>query len=451
MIRAAVPHLPIRSLAVLAASLKKEGHEVKILDLSISNNPDGELVRHLAEYSPEYAGITFTTPLFPEALKLSRRIKEISPCTRIVAGGVHATSLPEETLLNSEIDIVVSGEGDITFPELVSGRELKTIKGIYFREGGSIVSTPRRERIGSLDELPFPDWSLFDLKKYRSSRICSRQNPVGPLTTSRGCVYECSFCNKNIFGREFRVKSPARVIEEIKYMLSCGFKEIHIWDDQFTTDLERAKEICRLIKANKLHFPWNIWAGVRVDSVDMEFLRMAKDTGCYAISYGPESGDEKILGQMHKNITLAQSRNAFRMAKDAGLETVAFFMFGMPAETINSMEETINFAIELSPEYAKVTLALPFPSTALLEELDREGRIKSKDWGKYNFHDTEEVWEHPNLSWKVLNRYYRKFYRKFYLRLSYILPRLKRSIKERNIFFDIYYAFRTFFPGKSIR
>jgi hypothetical protein len=98
-----------------------------------------------------------------------------------------------------------------------------------------------------------------------------------------------------------------------------------------------------------------------------------------------------------------------------------------------------------------VTLALPFPSTALLEELDREGRIKSKDWGKYNFHDTEEVWEHPNLSWKVLNRYYRKFYRKFYLRLSYILPRLKRSIKERNIFFDIYYAFRTFFPGKSIR
>ncbi len=451
MIRAAVPHLPIRSLAVLAASLEKEGHEVKILDLSVSGNPDRDIARHLAKHSPEYIGITFTTPLFPEAARLSRQIKDISTRATIIAGGVHATSLPEETLLNSAIDIVISGEGDITLPELVSGREIKTVKGIYFKDKGRIISTPTRPRISNLDELPFPEWSLFDLGKYKSSKICSRQNPVGPLTTSRGCVYECSFCNKNIFGRRFCVKSPDRVMEEIEYMLGCGFKEIHVWDDQFTTDLGRAKEICRLIKKSRLHFPWNIWAGVRVDSVDMEFLKMAKDAGCYAISYGPESGNQEILRQMRKDITLDQSRKAFRMAKDAGLETVAFFMFGMPAETTRSMDETINFAIELNPEYAKVTLALPFPSTVLLEGLEKEGRIKSKDWGKYNFHNTAEVWEHPNLSWEVLNKYYKKFYRKFYLRISYILPRLKRSIKERKLLLDIYYAFRTFLPARPIR
>ncbi|MBW2981159.1 B12-binding domain-containing radical SAM protein [Candidatus Woesearchaeota archaeon] len=438
-IKVAIPEIPILNLATLAGSLILAGHDVQILDLAISPSPLKDLVKKLESFNPNFVGVTCTTPLFHEAANTSREVKKINKEMVVIAGGSHPTALPEDTLLNSDIDIVVMGEGDYIICDIVKGKKLSEIKGICFRKNGKIIKNERCGYIEDLDKLPYPAWHLFDIKKYKTPRLTSKKNPVGAIETSRGCIYNCTYCNKKIHGTHFRFKSAKRVVDEMEYMLNAGFNEIHIWEDQFSTDLPRAKKICDLIVERGLKFPWNIFTGIRVNCIDEEFLRKAKRAGCYSISFGPESGNQHLLNNIRKGITLDQCRRAFKLARKVGIETVAFFMLALPGETEETMKKTIDFAIELDPDYAKGTMTLPFPSTPLFDELDKKGLIKSKDWSLYNFHNTTEVYTHPNLDWDTIQKYYDLFYRKFYFRPKYIARRIAKGLLNGNVFYDIYY------------
>ena len=303
--------------------------------------------------------------------------------------------------------------------------------------------TPERHLIEDLDSLPLPAWHLYDLSKYKASRLTSRASPVGAISSSRGCVFGCIYCNKTVFGRRFRHMSPKRVVEEMEYMLKCGFKEIHFWDDNFTTIIGRAKEVCRLLIEKKFNAPWCLETGIRVDCVDQEFFDLAKKAGCYSIYMGVETGDDEILKRIDKGITTDQVRKAFKMAKKAKMETVGFFMIGLPGETIETMEKTIKFATELDPDYAKVTITVPFPSTKIFDDLDAKGLITTKDWSKYNFHTNAKVYNHENLDWDTMEKYYNKFYRKFYFRPKYIARRVITGVTTGRIFWDAYYAIKT--------
>lgn len=444
-ISAAVPKLPAQSIGILSAVLLEEGFEVRPLDLLLAKNPYDELEAVIEEFSPDAIGVSFTTPLYGEALKIAQIAKDLDPDCLLIAGGVHPTALPEEMLLDTNFDVAVIGEGEITLPELLRTDDLTSVKGIGFKQDGKVVLTGPREPISDLDTLPLPAWNLFDVDSYRASRITSRRNPIGGILTGRGCAYPCTFCNKSVFGKKYRKKSPSRVIEELKYLLDCGFREIHFLDDLFTMNMDYAKEVCRLIIKDGLDFTWNLFSGLRVDTVDRELLLLLKDAGCYTVSYGVESGNEELLKAIGKSFTLYQCRSAFALTREIGLESVGFFMFGLPGETVETMEKTIDFAIELNPTYAKVTTLLPFPSTPLFEQLEADGRIKSRDWNLYNFHCTRDVWEHPNLTWDQLRHYYNRFYRRFYLRPAYIAGRLKRGFLRGDPFFDAYYAVKNFF------
>ena len=214
---------PVLSLACLAANLRQKDFSVSILDLGIEDSPLQVLDRTLNELEPHIVGVTCTTPLYFDAVQLSRTIREkLGRAVTLVVGGPHPSALPEETLQESDYDIVVVGEGDNTMVEIAEARKLSDIKGIYYKEGEEILSTPPRERIKDLDSLPFPALDLFEIKSYRCSKLVSRRTPMSDLMTSRGCVFNCSFCGKKVFGRKFIAKSPERVIEEIKYMLALG-------------------------------------------------------------------------------------------------------------------------------------------------------------------------------------------------------------------------------------
>jgi anaerobic magnesium-protoporphyrin IX monomethyl ester cyclase len=444
-ITAAVPQVPVQSLATLGAVLLRDGYEVRVLDLMLSRNPEADVISRIREFQPDAVGVTFTTPLYNEALWICEVVKRCAPQTLAIAGGVHPTTLPEDTLHKSRFDVVVVGEGDITLPELLAADDVASVKGICYRSGGDFVRTEPRPLVQNLDDLPFPAMHLYDIHTYHTSRITSKRNPVGGVITGRGCAFDCTFCNKSVFGRKFRPKSPAYVLEEIKYLIGLGYREIHVLDDLFTMDMRRAKRICELIVDEGLDITINLFSGLRVNTVDRELLDLLKAAGCYSISYGPESGNQELLNNIKKGITLDQSRHAMALTKEMGFETVGFFMFGLPGETEETMWQTINFAIELDPDYAKVTLLLPFPSTPLFDELEEAGRILSRDWQKYNFHCTAEVWQHPNLSWDTLKRYYNLFYRKFYLRPRYIAKRFRRGLLTGDVFFDAVYMFRNFF------
>lgn len=436
-IRVAITSAPFVTLGALAGAVLLDGHEVEVADLMIEARPMDAYREKLTSWKPDFVGITFTTPLVSEAFTLASTAREILPGSVLIAGGVHASTLPGEVLTGSDFDVVVIGEGENTLRELCRGDGFGEVRGTAFLENGELRTTPPRELIANLDELPMPAWQLYDLKYYRSPHIASRRNPVGYMETNRGCNHHCTYCSQNIFGHSVREKSPERVVDEMFRMLELGFEDIHIKDNNFTADIERAKKVCRLLIERKFPAPWALPTGVNVHDVDMEFFRLAKEAGCYQVAFGIESAVPEVLLRVAKKQDADLMRKAVNMAHEAGIETVGFFMIGLPGDTEETIEETMRFACSIPLTYAKASMTLPFPSSALFRQIDREGRIKSKNWDIYNFHCTTEVWEHENLSWDTIRKYYGKFHRKFYFRPSYIWNRFWRDLRTGNLWDDV--------------
>jgi anaerobic magnesium-protoporphyrin IX monomethyl ester cyclase len=428
-VKAAAPKYPPLNLATLAASIRNMNNDVAIIDLQTVKNQRKELRKTIKAFNPSTVGITFTTPLTPSMRSICSFIKRYDKNIFLLGGGSHASAEPICTLKNSLLDAVVVGEGDFTILDVILHKDaLDLIKGICFKKNKKIICTQKREFIKNLDMLPFPAWDLIEKEKYDMPSNYCRKKPVGPIETSRGCPYGCVYCNKNIFGRTFRVKSPQRVVDEVKYMLDSGFREIHFIDDTFSNDIERAKKICDEIKKENLDFPWALPNGIRIDRIDRELLEKMYSSGCYWLAFGIESGDQKILNLIGKSITLDRVRHVFKMAKDIGFETEAFFMLALPGDTKKTMQKTIDFAKELDPDIAKFAICTPLPGTPLYNDWMNEGRIKVTDWSEFIFHKKgPKIFDHPNLDWKTIDEYYDRAYREFYLRPRYILRRLAKG------------------------
>ncbi len=443
-IKVGVPVNPLLNLALLAAPIVEAGYKVRILDLNVEDNSDSFLKEEIKRGVPKFVGITFTTPLYSEAKRLAEVIKGIKPDTILIAGGAHATTFPKEIIRESAFDIVAVGEADFIMQDLLTKQDWGDIKGLVFKGDGNIVDTGRGGFVDNLDDLPLPAWNLYDLRKYNRLSLSNRRSPPGYLETSRGCPWGCVFCNKNIQGRKFRPKSPRRVADEIEYMLKFGFKEINILDDTFSTDLDRAKAICDEVINRGLKFPWHPVNGIRVDRTDKELFIKMKRAGCYKVSFGIESGNQGVLNNIDKKITLEQVRNAVRWAREVGFETFGYFMIGLPGETEDTIKDTIRFAKELKLDIAKFNITIPLPGTELFEEWDRLGLIKTKDWSKYNFYSPYyELYDHPTLSHKAISTYYKKAYRSFYFSPSYLIRRSLRGLRDGTLFRDIRLFFGT--------
>jgi len=438
---------PSLAFMCLSAFVKQAGFSVAVLDLGIEKIPYDLLREKLGELRPRFLGITSATPLFPEAVQISRIGREVlGKEVIIICGGAHVSSLPQESLASSEIDIAVVGEGEETLLEIMQGRKLSQINGICYKEDGRIFTSPPRKFIDDLDSLPFPDFSLYDLKRYHCSKLVSRYSPVLQIETSRGCPNGCTFCSKSVFERKFRTKSAARVVEEMKYFVKNGAAELRIIDDQFAADIDRAKEICQLLIKEKVKIPWCLASGIRVDRVDQEFLDLAKQAGCYQVSIGFESGDQNSLDSINKGITLEQGAKCMAMVKKAGLESIGFFVLGLPADTEASMEKTIDFAGKMMPTYVKSSVMCPYPGSRIFQQYEREGRIKTRDWSKYNRHKMGDIYEHQYLDAPVLKKYMDLFYRRFYLNPRFLWMRFLKSVKEHTFWRDVYYGLKTFLP-----
>ncbi len=444
-ISVAIPLIPLVSIAQLAGVSREAGYIPRVLDLSVKKRKTVEerIITALDKFAPEYCGITFTTPLAKEADSIAKFIKCRHPSVKILAGGCHATIMPEDILKSDNFDLVVRGEGELTLRDILLGKDLKTIDGITYKNKSNVVSNKPRELIKNLDDLPLPDYSLFNSRDYHTPRLNCKKNPVAAIETSRGCVYGCIYCNKSVFGQRFRFKSPKRTVDEMVHILGFGYKELHVWDDGFSTDVERAKEICREILRRKLKITWNIYNGMRIDRMDEELLTLLKKSGCYRISVGVESGNQEILDRIKKGIQIEKVKETFRLANKVGIETMAFCMVGLPGETEETMMQTINFVLELKPTIPKLSILMPLPGTPIFYEWDKANHIISKNWPDYIFHHPQKVYNHPNLDWKTINKYYDLFWRKTMLNPEFLFRRLVRDIKEGELFIDIYYFVRS--------
>ena len=441
-VKNAVPHFPSLALATIAGGIRERGHDIKIFDYTTFDymeDADVHFAKLLKDFNPEFVGISFPTPLFEEMVRICTLVKNYKPEIKLIGGGPHVSAFPEQCLKTSPLDIGITGEGDFIAADVIDAADLHKLDGVAFKEGNDVIVIPKKVKfLDDLDKLPMPAWDLFDLSKYKTPVQMCRKNPVGWIETSRGCLYGCVYCNKNIFGQTFRYKSAKRTVDEMEFMLKCGFKEIQIAEDMFTTNKERIMQICDMIKERGLEFPWSTTTGIRVDSVTKEMLVAMKEAGCYRVYYGFESGSDKVLVASRKGTNTATARQAVKWSKEAGLEVLGFFMIGLPGETEETMQQTIDFAKSLDIDFTKMTIMSPLPGTPIWNELKEKGLLKDVDWSKFNYYTPpSEIYNHPNLDWPTIEKYYKKFYKEFYFRPSYMTKMIVKSVKNRTLISDI--------------
>ncbi len=398
------------SLTYLASVLEEDGVEVEILDLLTTSYSPQKVENKIESFEPDIIGATCVTRSYPQTLEILQHCKEVDQDIPIIVGGPHVTFTPQETLEEAEwIDFVVKGEGEYTLKELVrkidgGEKDFESVKGIAYRDDkGKVVINQGREPIENLDEIPFPARDLLPLAKYRA--LGSRCD----IITSRGCPFNCIFCvAPRMFGKKVRFRDPKSVLDEMEEVLDLGF-EINFADDTFTLNHDHVYAILDEIIDRGLDITWT--ANGRVDTVDRELLRRMKEAGCTSIFYGVESGDPEVLDTSKKGITHDQVEEAVEITKDVGLHVITSYILGLPGETTETMDRTLEFADNLGTDYTVHVLA-PLPGTELYENRDEYGiRLLSEEWEEMNADEpvTETITEDgkigPEDISKALNKY----------------------------------------------
>ena len=419
---------PPLGLLYLAGYLEKHTtHQVEIVDAQVEEMGYPELERVVASKRPDVVGITAMTFTLLDVIKTLEVVKRVDQGIRVVLGGPHVHLYPEETINIPGVDYLVLGEGEMTLAQLLEQMDhpqaLEKIQGLVFRVNGRVVNTGLAPFIEDLDSLPFPARHLTPYWKYSS--LLAKRTPVTTMFTSRGCPYRCAFCDRPHLGKRFRARSASNVVDEMEECIKLGIREFLIYDDTFTVDRRRVLDICEEIIERKLDIGWDFRA--RVDTVDEELLVELKEAHCERIHYGVEAGTDKILKVLRKGITLEQAREVFRLTREVGISTLAYFMVGSPTETREDVMQTIEFAKELDPDFVHITIFTPFPATALHKQGLEEGVLKGDFWREFAANPTEgfqpQYWE-DILSREELLELVVRAYKEFYTRPGYIISRL---------------------------
>ena len=447
-VKSAITLSPPLNLAVLAAALQRAGHTVQVLDLEAEavESHDAVLRAVLRDTRPEMVGVTFRTPLFPQAKKIADQVRAECPSACIVAGGVHASTRPQECLDRADFDVVVRGEGDVTIVELADGKFIPDIQGIHWRGG----SNPDRPLLTELDDLPLPAWELFDLRRYQTPSLVARDVPVADLESSRGCKAQCIYCTKGVFGSAYRTKSPLRMVDEIEHAKACGFRSFNLVDDSFTTITSRATAVCEELIRRDVQMPWTCTNGLRVGNVDEDFFRLARRSGCWLVAFGFESGSDEVLKRIKKGATVNQARRAVGWARKYGFTILGYFMVGLPGENERTIRETAEFAASLDVDFAKFSITMPLPGTPLYDEWSSQ--IVDPRQTDFSIHRPgARFYRHPDFSWEELEGHTRQAYRTFYGRPSYVAKRVARSLRSGHFVRDTQYALSLAMPGTMER
>ena len=431
--------IPPLGIGYIAAVLKKEGYDVKIIDSVPLKLTKEKVLKVLKKIDPKIIAFTATIITMNHAIETAKYIKEnFNKETKFVIGGPQFTAVPERTTKKASVfDFGIIGEGEESFLELVEKIEkgkikesdLKKIKSlVWYKNKGKknekIIINPRRDLTQNLDDLPYPARELFPPQKFYTPMPGGyKRLPFGHMITSRGCPYRCTFCDRSVFGQMFRARSAKNVVEEIEFLVKkYKVREIKFYDDLFTKDKKRVHEICDEILKRKLDITWSCSA--RVDSVDYPMLKKMKKAGCWQIDYGIESGNQEVLNRIKKGITLKQSEQAVRWTKKAGIKARSFIIIGMPGETKQSIEDTIRFVKKIPLDVVTFYAVMIYPGNELYEIVKKEGKLKHENFDEFtSLIDVKKTHLHyvpEGLTEKYIKKSISRAYKEFYLRPSYL-------------------------------
>ncbi len=431
-------------LAYCTSILEQNGHKVELLDAAAKNMPREEVYQKFSSFSPDILVTDSTTPSIYNDINIAKKCKSINECTTIMVGP-HASALPKETLKLSKgaIDIIVRGEYDYIVSNAInaieSGRDLKNVDGITYKEKGKIEQNKDAKLIEDLESLPYPAWHQIDIKDYFDG---GKLYPFTDIIAGRGCPFRCSFClyPQVMHGHKYRLRSAKNVVDEMEYDIENYpyLKELFFEDDTFLANKKRAKEICDEIIQRKLDITWSI--NCRCDVVDRGLFHKMKRAGCRMVLVGPESGSQKILDNINKKLTVQKVKNFVNAVKEAKIQIHSCFVLGLPGETKKTIQKTIDYALDLDTDTIQFSAAVPFPGTELYSWAKERGHLKATKWSDWlNEGEQSAVVDYPYLSSEEISKSVDYALKRFYLRPKKILQLLTNT---RGSLTDFYRKFR---------
>lgn len=372
--------MPPLGLASLAAWLEQAGLRVDVLDLNADPAAEARLEDQVRATAPGFIGFSCTTSAFLNAADLAGRIKEWSPGTATVVGGAHVSALREEALAGfPQFDYGVWGEGEETLCALMRGDRADRA-GLIYREGETVRCGGRRKPGLDLDRLPFPAYEKLAgyPDRYTLPIFNYPSVPNASFITSRGCPCACSYCDRSVFGADFRSNSAAYVYRHMRHLRDrFGVRHLNIYDDQFTLDRARVLELAQYLAADPLGMTFNCAA--RPDRIDAEMLAALKRAGCWMISLGIETGDPELLARHRNRGDLVQMRATVRAVKRAGMRVKGLVMLGLPGETEETVRRSMRYVCSLPIDDLNVAKFTPFPGTPLYRDIRQHGAF-NEDW-----------------------------------------------------------------------
>jgi radical SAM superfamily enzyme YgiQ (UPF0313 family) len=413
--------VPPLGLAYCAAATEAWADaDVNLVDAVAGKRSPDDVLAFVAREKPDLVYVAAGTSTLWRDLAFLNRVKETLPATKTAVMGTHVTARPADGFARPGADVVIRGEPEETcadWARAVAGETpYAAVRGLSWRNGGTVVHNEPRPLIEPLDRIPHPARRF--LRPYAYDPPFMRRGRFDIIITSRGCPYECNYCSTGAYyGRSVRFRSPDDVIAELREMVEReGVSQVGFWDDTFTLGKKRVLDICGRIESSGLRFAWMCMS--RVDTVDAEMAAALERAGCYLVIYGVESGSRRVLERMRKKTTVEQTRRAFELTAAAGLEAAAFFMFGNLGEEEEDMKATVRLAKELDAAFVSFNLATPYPGTAFYDEVAAElgDDFEGFDARRPAYGDGA-----------LLERYIKKGYRDFYLRPSYVWRRLRRA------------------------
>ena len=421
------PYPPLGLLYLQAAVEARQSGRAEILDANLP----GTARRFDADAGlpspPDIVGLTAMTPNLLGVVDTVRRVKAAWPAARVVIGGPHADLFPEESAGLPGVDFVLAGEGEESLPllldALAEGRSPESLPGIYSRAGSQQVASAARPVVTDLDALPLPDRSRIGVAAYRG--FAGSPEPFTTMITSRGCPYRCAFCGTP--RGKHRLRGVDSIVEEVDRCRALGIGHVYFLDDTFPLDGRRLHDLCDAL-ARRAGLSWS--CRTAAVGVTEDGLRAMKAAGCRRLQIGVETGTDEGLRVLGKAAGIDKMREAFRIARRAGIETVAYFMIGLPTErTPADVRATLRFAREIDPTYAMFNVLTLYPGTALFEEAARRGLVDGEAWRRFAREPragfVAPVWEEHLTRGQVL-RLLTRAYRSFYWRPR-VVARLLRE------------------------
>ena len=415
-------------LLYAAAVLEEAGFKVTVIDAAERNYDINQTVNLLKGIrpAPVLTAIEISSPSMDHDMKFIEQLKA-NVSTHITLLGAHATVYHKEILRDYPfVDTIVRGEFSLSLGELANclskESDLSLARGITYRKDSQININKDMPLIDNLDKLPYPARHLLDPHRYLMGHYT--YEPQLLMITSMGCPYRCIFClwPKLLYQGKVLLRSPDNVVKEMLFLKEkYGAREIYFDDDCFNVSISRVMDVCQKIIENKVNIPWI--TEMRCNNVSYEMLKAMKKAGCIKILYGVESGNQEILNSSKKNITLEQIKNTFKLTRKAGIKSHATFMFGLPGETMETINQSMKLARQLNPDTIQCSIALPYPGTEFYEKAKADNTLKIDSWKDFDG-ELCGVVEYPNLPKELIRNSVGEMYKQYYMRPAYLINRI---------------------------